>query len=92
MVDAKGKRTQIYALKRSGYFCRMESKLKKCSQCLVLKPPLEFYVNRGKKSGDGLQGTCKTCARAQHSQWFRANRVKGSWLRRDNLPRRIQNC
>lgn len=51
-----------------------EIKLKVCSMCKEKKAAFEFNLN--KRAWDGLQSSCKACAKKQNENWVKKMRPK----------------
>lgn len=49
----------------------MESDMKKCSKCEVIKPHTEFY--KGTSSKDGLYSYCKSCTKIRAQKYYSDN-------------------
>lgn len=45
--------------------------MKRCPGCATLKPLTEFSKNKRKQ--DGLQSSCKACAKQRNAKWYSTN-------------------
>lgn len=47
--------------------------MKTCSKCHKNLPLSEFYRRPSRKNGEGVQSSCKQCAKAEHRAWRHKN-------------------